>query len=81
MTGPVPTPPPGPGPRETFQAFARAESRDLLMKVMEEQAVSFFGGPVVLAKCSAQLCQQNRPAGSVIYQGSSTWLSRRGVRS
>lgn len=76
MNVPVPTPPrpAPPGPRETFQAFARSDSREGLMDAMRGQAEAYFGCKVELCKSSAQ------PAGvrSVVtqYQGSSFWVAR-----
>ena len=48
--------------RETFQAFARASSRDELMAAMRSQAEAYFGGPVELKEASAQPGPQGRQA-------------------
>ena len=60
--------------RETFQAFARANSRDDLMAAMRAQAEAYFGGPVELKEASAQPGPQGR--GQASYQGTSRWHAR-----
>lgn len=76
MSTPVPTPPQPapPGPRESFQAFARSDSREALMDAMRVQAEAYFGGPVELKEASAQ----PGPNGGVTFafQGSSRWVAR-----
>lgn len=76
MSTPVPTPPQPapPGPRESFQAFARSDSREELMADMRTQAEAYFGCKVALLKSSAQPCGQ-QGAGKA-YQGSSFWQAR-----
>ena len=81
MNVPVPTPPrpAPPGPRETFQAFARSDSREGLMDAMRGQAEAYFGCKVELCQSSAQPATGGarpvtRPATQ--YQGSSFWVAR-----
>lgn len=78
MTTPVPTPPrpTPPGPRETFQAFARSDSREGLMGAMRAQAEAYFGCKVELCKASAQPCQSSNGVARHPYQGSSFWVAR-----
>ena len=59
--------------RETFQAFARANTRDALMDAMRSQAEAYFGGPVELKDASAQPGPQG---GQASYQGTSRWHAR-----
>ena len=59
--------------RETFQAFARANSREALMDAMRSQAEAYFGGPVELKEASAQPGPQG---GQASYQGTSRWCAR-----
>ena len=76
MSTPVPTPPQPapPGPRESFQAFARRETREELMADMRTQAEAYFGCKVALLKSSAQ--PHHSGSGSFAYQGSSSWMAR-----
>lgn len=59
--------------RETFQAFARANTREALMDAMSSQAEAYFGGPVELKEASAQPGPQG---GQASYQGTSRWCAR-----
>lgn len=72
---PVPTPPrPIPGPRETFHAYARANSRIELMDAMRAQAESYFGCKAELRDATAQ----PGPSGGATFafQGASRWVAR-----
>ncbi len=60
--------------RETFQAFARADSRAELMDLMRKQAESYFGCKVEMREASAQLAPTGK--GARTYQGSSRWVAR-----
>ena len=74
---PKPTPPAGFG-RETFQAFARAATREDLLADMRAQAEAYFGGVrVELREASAQRAQSaNGLPRTDQYQGSSRWVAR-----
>lgn len=58
--------------KETFQAFARADTRSELIDLMRKQAEQYFGCKVELREASAQ----PGPNGQRAYQGSSRWVAR-----
>jgi len=59
--------------KETYQAFARADTRAELLDRMRRQAEAYFGCRVELREASAQAA----PKGSAeAYQGASRWVAR-----
>ena len=78
MSTPVPTPPQPapPGPRESFQTFARSDSREGLMNAMRAQTEAYFGCKVELCKSSAQPATGGAARPATQYQGSSFWVAR-----
>ena len=80
---PIPTPPrrfsPDVFTRETFHAYARANSRADLMDAMRSQAEAYFGCKVELRDATAQ----PGPSGGTTFafQGASRWVARAGGAS